>query len=242
MIGEPTMLDTILFDLDGTLLPMEQDAFIHAYVKQLCASYVPCGLEKDDIVRALWAGTAAMVRNDGTCTNEERFWTVFDQLPGGSGVIRDSVEEFYTGPFDTVREIVSPTPLSRQIVDTLRQKGYTLVLATNPLFPPQGVRTRLAWVDLLPEDFSLVTTYDNSTFCKPCPGYYREILKKLGKQAEQCRMVGNNPLDDMSAQALGLDVYFVTDHIENEKNLPTDRYPQGTLADVLAWSQALPAL
>lgn len=77
------MLDTILFDLDGTLLPMEQDAFIHAYVKQLCARYVPCGFEKDDIVRALWAGTAAMVRNDGTCTNEERFWTVFDQLPGG---------------------------------------------------------------------------------------------------------------------------------------------------------------
>lgn len=176
------------------------------------------------------------------CTNEERFWTVFDQLPGGSGVIRDSVEEFYTGPFDTVREIVSPTPLSRQIVDTLRQKGYTLALATNPLFPPQGVRTRLAWVNLTPEDFSLVTTYDNSTFCKPFPGYYQEILQKLGKKAEQCRMVGNNPLDDMSAQALGLDVYFVTDHIENEKNLPTDLYPQGTLADVLAWSQALPAL
>lgn len=236
------MLDTILFDLDGTLLPMEQDAFIHAYVKQLCTRYVPCGFDKDDIVRALWAGTAAMVQNDGTCTNEERFWTVFDQLPGGSGVIRDSVEEFYTGPFDTVREIVSPTPLSRQIVDTLRQKGYTLALATNPLFPPQGVRTRLAWVNLTPEDFSLVTTYDNSAFCKPFPGYYQEILQKLGKKAEQCRMVGNNPLDDMSAQALGLDVYFVTDHIENEKNLPTDLYPQGTLADVLAWSQALPAL
>ena len=30
------MLDTILFDLDGTLLHMEQDAFIPAYVKQLC--------------------------------------------------------------------------------------------------------------------------------------------------------------------------------------------------------------
>ena len=73
-------------------------------------------------------------------------------------------------------------------------------------------------MDLLPEDFSLVTTYDNSTFCKPCPGYYREILKKLGKQAEQCRMVGNNPLDDMSAQALGLDVYFVTDHRKRKKS------------------------
>lgn len=55
------MLDTILFDLDGTLLPMEQDAFIHAYVKQLCTRYVPCGFDKDDIVRALWAGTAVVL-------------------------------------------------------------------------------------------------------------------------------------------------------------------------------------
>ena len=80
------------------------------------------------------------------------------------------------------------------------------------------------------------------TFCKPCPGYYREILKKLGKQAEQCRMVGNNPLDDMSAQALGLERVLCHRPHRKRKNLPTDRYPQGTLADVLAWSQALPAL
>ena len=64
----------------------------------------------------------------------------------------------------------------------------------------------------------------------------------MGKAPEQCRMVGNNPLDDMSAAKLGLDVYLVTDCIENEKNLPTDSYPQGSLADVLAWAKELPAL
>lgn len=236
------MLDTILFDLDGTLLPMDQRAFVEAYVTQLCRRYVPCGYDKDLIVKALWTGTLAMVQNDGSCPNEDRFWSSFDQLLGDTRAIRDTIPSFYTEEFDTVKEVAAPSPLARQIVDTLRHKGYTLILATNPLFPAVGVRTRLNWIDLRPEDFSLVTTYDNSTFCKPFPGYYQEILKKAGKTPEQCRMVGNNPLDDMSAAKLGLDVYLVTDYIENEKNLPLEGYPQGALSDVLDWSRALPAL
>ena len=234
------MLDTILFDLDGTLLPMDQNDFIKAYVTQLCRRYVPCGYDKDAIIKALWTGTAAMVKNDGTCTNEDRFWAAFDALLGDTAPIRDSIPSFYTTEFDAVKEIAAPSPLAREIVDTLRGKGYDLILATNPLFPAEGVRTRLSWIGLAPEDFSLVTTYDNSTFCKPFPGYYQEILQKTGKTPAQCRMVGNNPLDDMSAAKLGLDVYLVTDYIENEKGLPIDAFPQGSLASVLAWSEALP--
>lgn len=236
------MLNTILFDLDGTLLPMDQDAFIHSYVTQLCRRYVPCGFEKDAIVKALWAGTAAMVQNDGSCKNEERFWAAFSQLLGDPSALQNSIQSFYTEEFDAVKEVTTPSKLPRQIIDTLQDKGYELVLATNPLFPPVGVQTRLSWIDLVPQDFSHVTTYDNSTFCKPFPGYYQEILKTIGKAPEECRMVGNNPLDDMSAGKLGLDVYFVTDFIENEKNLPTDAFPQGSLSDVLTWAKELPAL
>ena len=234
------MLDTILFDLDGTLLPMDQNDFIKAYVTQLCRRYVPCGYDKDAIIKALWTGTAAMVKNDGTCTNEDRFWAAFDALLGDTAPIRDSIPSFYTTEFDAVKEIAAPSPLAREIVDTLRGKGYDLILATNPLFPAEGVHTRLSWIGLSPEDFSLITTYDNSTFCKPFPGYYQEILQKTGKTPAQCRMVGNNPLDDMSAAKLGLDVYLVTDYIENEKDLPIDAFPQGSLESVLAWSEALP--
>lgn len=236
------MLDTILFDLDGTLLPMDQNDFIKAYVTQLCRRYVPCGYEKDAIIKALWAGTEAMVKNDGTCTNEDRFWQCFTTLLGDTAAIRDTIPAFYVEEFDAVKEITTPSPLARQIVDTLREKGYDLVLATNPLFPPVGVHTRLSWIGLTSDDFSLVTTYDNSTFCKPFPGYYQEILKKIGKAPDQCRMVGNNPLDDMSAAKLGLDVYLVTDYLENEKNLPTDSFAQGSLESVLDWSRELPAL
>ena len=55
-------------------------------------------------------------------------------------------------------------------------------------------------------------------------------------------MVGNNPLEDLSAAKLGFDVYFVTDYIENEQNVPTDGFPQGPLSSVLTWSRALQAL
>lgn len=234
------MLDTILFDLDGTLLPMDQIAFVEAYVKQLCRRYVPCGYDKDKIVKALWKGTFAMIENDGSCPNEDRFWNCFDEYLGDTAIIRDTIPAFYVEEFDAVKEIITPTELSRRIIDVLQDKGYDLVLATNPLFPPVGVQTRLSWVGLNPEDFSLITHYENSTFCKPFPGYYREILQKLGKTPEQCRMVGNNPLDDMSAVKLGLDGYLVTDYLENEKNLPTDGFAQGSLEDVLAWAKALP--
>ena len=236
------MLDTILFDLDGTLLPMDQNDFVKAYLKALCRRYIPCGYEQAAIVKALWAGTEAMVKNDGTCTNEDRFWQCFTTLLGDTAAIRDTIPAFYVEEFDAVKEITTPSPLARQIVDTLRGKGYDLVLATNPLFPPVGVHTRLSWIGLTSDDFSLVTTYDNSTFCKPFPGYYQEILKKIEKTPEQCRMVGNNPLDDMSAAKLGLDVYLVTDHLENERNLPTDGFAQGSLESVLDWSRELPAL
>ena len=102
------MLDTILFDLDGTLLPMDQNDFIKAYVTQLCRRYVPCGYDKDAIIKALWTGTAAMVKNDGTCTNEDRFWAAFDALLGDTAPIRDSIPSFYTTEFDAVKEIAAP--------------------------------------------------------------------------------------------------------------------------------------
>ena len=236
------MLNTILFDLDGTLLPMEQDAFIKAYVTQLCRRYMPCGFTKEQIIEAIWAGTLAMVKNDGSCHNEERFWASFADKLGDVSAVQDSISDFYTQEFNEVQKITKPTALSRSIVDTLQTKGYELVLATNPLFPPVGVETRLSWIDLSPADFSLVTTYDNSTFCKPQIPYYEEILGKIGKAPEECRMVGNNPAEDMCAAKLGLDVYLVTDYIENEHHLPTKKYPQGSLSDVLTWAEALPSL
>ena len=67
-------MQMILFDLDGTLLPMDQEAFTKAYFQRLAAKLAPYGYEPDKLIDGVWAGTAAMVKNDGGRTNEEAFW------------------------------------------------------------------------------------------------------------------------------------------------------------------------
>ena len=52
----------ILFDLDGTLLPMDQEVFTKGYFKALASVLCPMGLEADALTAAVWAGTKAMVQ------------------------------------------------------------------------------------------------------------------------------------------------------------------------------------
>ena len=75
-------ITTILFDLDGTLLPMDQEAFTTGYFKLLAKKLAPYGYEPKSLVDAIWAGTAAMVKNDGSCTNEQAFWKKFAAIYG----------------------------------------------------------------------------------------------------------------------------------------------------------------
>lgn len=53
------MKDTVLMDLDGTLLPMEQKEFIENYFGYLARRFVPLGFEKEALFKAVWSGTAA---------------------------------------------------------------------------------------------------------------------------------------------------------------------------------------
>ena len=96
----------------------------------------------------------------------------------------------------------------RQTVDILKQKGYRLVLATNPLFPPVATNQRVAWAGLSPHDFEYISYYDNSSYCKPSPKYYHEILDALQLRADECYIVGNDTKEDMSAMALGFERIF----------------------------------
>ena len=70
-------ITTVLFDLDGTLLPMDQDVFAKYYFGLLAARLAPYGYQPEALIAAIWAGTAAMVKNDGTITNEQAFWNDF---------------------------------------------------------------------------------------------------------------------------------------------------------------------
>ena len=66
-------ITTILFDLDGTLLPMDTESFTQTYFKLLAKKAAPYGYEPKTLVNAVWAGTKAMVMNDGSIKNDARF-------------------------------------------------------------------------------------------------------------------------------------------------------------------------
>lgn len=230
------MIDTILFDLDGTLLQFSQDEFINTYFGELKKVFVRLGLDAEQAIKAVWAGTKAMVLNDGTVLNSQRFWesfsTIMNLSPDKQKEVEDACEQFYSNEFDTVKSILTQNDIPKRMVHALKQKGYDVILATNPLFPTCGVETRLRWIGLTREDFLLVTDYSNSTFCKPNPGYYKEIFQKTSKDPSQCIMAGNNTREDMSAGALGVETFLVTDCLENEINADISTFRHGTLEEL----------
>lgn len=235
-------MNTILFDLDGTLLPMEQKPFLDAYFEELSAAFAKFGYEPEELIRAVWTATKAMIENDGSATNEERFWDRFARLIGDRAIKdKDRFAEFYRNEFHRVRRAVSPHPLARECVRIVKEKGYTPVLATNPIFPREGTLARVAWAGLDPGDFALITTYEDFHFCKPHPGYYREILQRLGKRPEECVMVGNDVREDMCAAQLGMDTFLLTDHLINTDRADVSGYRQGDMETLRCWLEDLPA-
>ena len=233
------MKQAILFDLDGTLLPMDQEEFTGGYFKLLAAKMAPYGYEPKSLVDALWQGVGAMVKNDGTMTNAERFWEVFNAKLGKDARVDEPIfDSFYREEFRQAIRFTRPTALSAQLVRAAREQAQRVILATNPLFPLCGQETRLGFVGLTAAEFDWVTDYETSHFCKPNPDYYREILDRFGLSAADCLMVGNDMEEDMMpAQALGMKVFLVTDCLINPKQRPLTM-PHGTLADALEFLQA----
>lgn len=228
-------ITTVLFDLDGTLLPMDLEEFTKTYFFQLSQKAAPYGYDPKALVAAVWKGTKAMVENDGTRSNEDRFWTCFQKEMGDkAGELKPDFDEFYRKDFHRVKSATGENPLAKQAVHGLREKGYTVVLATNPLFPASGVETRLSWIGLSLKDFSYVSTYENSTFCKPNPDYFREILRKIGKTPEECFMVGNDAAEDLAALKAGIQTYLITDCLIEKEGCDLTHIPKGSFSEFMA--------
>ena len=231
---------TVLFDLDGTLLPMDQDLFVKTYFKLLATKLVPYGYEPKQLIDAIWAGTAAMVKNDGSRSNEDAFWAKFTSIYGQQALEHLPVfEEFYATEFQSVQSVCGHTSQAGEVIALVKQKGLRVALATNPIFPSIATQSRIRWAGLSPEDFELYTTYENSRYCKPNLDYYRDIMEQLGVQPEECLMVGNDVSEDMIARELGMQVFLLTDCIINKKDEDIDLYPHGGYPELLEYIKAL---
>ena len=238
------MFNTILFDLDGTLLPLDQNLFIKNYFKALASYFAPLGFDVPKLLGVVEQATALMFKNDGSATNEEVFWKYFLKEFGGTPADYEPLfEKFYTSAFDFAKN-GSPeaNPLVRPCIELLKSKGYELILATNPVFPQIATKRRISWAGLEPELFSYITTYDNCTYTKPSHEYYKEILRKCGKTPSECLMVGNDVKEDMSIASLGFDTYLIKDYLINTDNLPIKSEKQGSFTDFYEFAKNIKSI
>ncbi|MEB1806035.1 MAG: HAD family hydrolase [Bacillaceae bacterium] len=208
------MAKVILFDLDGTLLPMDTESFIQTYIKELTPRVAHI-VEPQQFVPSLWAGTEAMIKNlDPTKTNEQVFEETFLKAVNvRKEDIWPTLDHFYETVFPTFSHLTKPTQTAKKVVEEVVSQGYRVGIATNPVFPKVAIHHRLNWAGVADMPFEMVTVYEESTFTKPHTHYYESICNRLEVTPEECIMIGNDIQEDMVVSELGMKTFLVEGHV-----------------------------
>lgn len=237
------MIDTILLDLDGTLLPLEQEKFIIDYFKEVRNYFQELGFNHELILKAIMVGTTSMLNNDGQESNEKVFAKNFNSI---AQIEYEKIENdfsiFYEERFDCLKIHAQLNPLAKEIVNNLKEKGYSIILATNPVFPRIATLKRIAWAGLNHQDFKLITTFENSSFCKPNLNYYLEILEQVNKKPSQTIMIGNDIDEDMIVQEINIETYLLIDKLINKNNKDINNFRHGNFQQLYDFIKKLPNL
>ena len=207
------MLKAVLFDLDGTLLPMNEDQFTKGYFGMLCKKLAPLGYKSDELVKVIWNGFQEMIKNNGSQTNEKVFWKSFERVYG-KDKLKDAplFADFYRNEFKQAKMFCGENPQAREVIDFVKAQGLKIILASNPVFPRDGMINRLGYINLNENDFDYITSYETAHYSKPNPKFYQEILSQNNLSAEEVVFFGNNKAEDYEpATSIGIKSYLVGD-------------------------------
>lgn len=236
--------NTILFDLDGTLLPIDMDIFIKSYFRLLSGHFADL-FEPEHFIDVVNKATEQMIRNNGEETNQEVFSEHFFKLLRAENKKIDREEvwnrfyDFYEYKFPTLKKYFKLDDLGYKMVEAAKEKNFDMVIATNPLFPIEAIESRLEWINLNPDDFIYITSFENMHYCKPNIGYYREILDKVNRVPQDCVMVGNDMRDDMIANKIKIKTFLAEDFLVKRKDIDTKPDWRGNRKQLIEHIQSL---
>ena len=236
------MLNTILFDLDGTLLPMNYDCFAKTYFTGLEKATVGL-MAPGKLSKAIMQAVENLAHDSSSDTNEIKFYRAFEAI---TGLNREKFDKYanvyYEKNFDECEADCKRSTVLLDALKVVKDKGYTVALATNPLFPKIAVLKRMEWAGLKLSDFEHISSFEDDSFCKPQKEYFLDILKKLNKEPSECLMVGNDMQEDAVAATAGIDTYIITDYIIDRKNTAhTPKYMSNS-GGFFDFAAALPTL
>ncbi len=210
-------MKAILFDLDGTLLPLDEKLFVDIYFTELSKVFSDYNIDSKKLVETIWTATGDMIKNDGKKTNEEVFWDRFESvIDADVSNVKGLLANFYANQFfNKVKRSSTENSLAKVAVELAKKNGRKVILATNPVFPEDAL-VRLKWTGLDVDDFDYVTHYSNSSFSKPNPKYYLDLCEKFDVEPKDCLMIGNDEREDIfAASSIGMNCYLVTDNLNS---------------------------
>ncbi len=227
----------LLFDLDGTLLPVGPEFFTNDY-PNAAAPYFAHIIDPGKFKKALFESIFDMVKNiDPKIANGDAFGESFEVKLGCKWPELWLIfERFYQEEFPKLRRRVPQSLTARDVISACIGQGWEIVLATNPVFPEVAIRERMRWCGIDDFDWLFVTALEDMHFCKPNIQYYQEIVEYLGLDPERCVMIGNDVQEDMVAGKLGMKTVLVEDYCidRNAENEVSGFVPdmRGLLKDV----------
>lgn len=206
-------MKAVLFDLDGTLLPLDIEKFMKLYFYEMSKAFEGI-LDMDMLVEKVMAATKVMVSDTTDMTNEEVFMNAYGHLISEDITLhQERWANFYE---DGYKKVKASSGLSKEMISSvhmLKEKGYRVILVTNPLFPQVAIEERIKWAGLEPDDFDYVTSFERNHFCKPQIQLYEEVLRHNKLEAKECLMVGNDVQEDMVVSKLGMETYLIEDYL-----------------------------
>ncbi len=233
------MRKAVFFDLDGTLLSLDMEQFTKMYFSlvEQCGFYSLFGKNGKMV---FGSGIHAILNNDGAMLNRDIFLKVVSEASGTDpAAILEHMDAFYVNEFPKIHGCARSDARAVETVRILKEKGYRLILSTNPIFPSSATNVRIEWAGLSPDDFEYVSYYDNSHYCKPNLEYFKEILDRTGLSAADCYVVGNDVREDMGAVALGFEGFLVLDNVIGDLG-KVPPCVQGNYSDLLSFAKSLP--
>jgi len=226
------MFRAVLFDLDGTLLDMDGDAFLEDYIDKL-ADFLHPWIVKERFTSALWSAAVGALASghSGQSNRDVLIKSLSDTLSVDPQPLRDHIDQFNETRSALVMPGGHPRNGARRAVEAAHVLGMKIAVATTPIYGLPVVMDRLARADVADMPWDLIAS---DSFCstKPYPAYYHEVANFLGVNPDQCLMVGDDAFNDLAARATGMATYYVGPPMGG---LAVG--PSGTLEDLVTFYQ-----
>ncbi|MCL2654691.1 MAG: HAD family hydrolase [Coriobacteriia bacterium] len=230
------MIRAVFFDLDGTLIDYVSVARAISYFAEF-SRFLGAELDLDEArgEQLINGAVGAMFDPHPGRSNQQAFDDYYATELGRQhdrARYQALFTRFFQDVFPTLQSNERPAAFNRHAVQSCRDRGLTVAIASQPIFCAAAIKARLAWAGLEDMNIPLASSSENAFTVKPELSYYQELASRLDLTPRQCLMVGNEDLNDMSASQVGMTTFYVGNEAQSSHG--NHWSSAGTLADFVA--------